>query len=202
MKIGITGGIGSGKSYVCRLLHQRGINVYDCDAAAKRLMHESPTLRQQLTELIGPDTYNAPSSSDDTAGHLNKAAVARFLLASEENAKAVDAIVHPAVTADFEQSGYDWIESAILFEAGIDHIVDRIIIVTAPEEVRINRIMQRDGISEERARQWLCRQWPQEEVLRRAHYEIINDGVTPLQPQTDNILRELGLLTTVPDNQK
>ena len=91
LKIGITGGIGSGKSYVCKLLHARGITVYDCDAAAKRLMRTSPALQQQLCDLIGPDTY-LPD------GTLNKALVARFLLASEQNAKSIDAIVHPAKT--------------------------------------------------------------------------------------------------------
>ena len=72
MKIAITGGIGSGKSYVCQLLTQHGISIYDCDSAAKRLMRTSPVLRQQLTKLIGPDTY-------DAEGQLNKAEVARFL---------------------------------------------------------------------------------------------------------------------------
>ena len=85
MKIAITGGIGSGKSYVCKLLQQRGISIYDCDSAAKRLMRTSVQLRQQLTELMGPDTY-------DSEGRLNKAVVARYLLLSEANAHAIDAI--------------------------------------------------------------------------------------------------------------
>ena len=83
MKTAITGGIGSGKSYVCRLLNKQGIDIYDCDAAAKRLMHSSAELRRQLTQLIGPETYLAD-------GRLNKAVVAAFLLSSEEHAKAVD----------------------------------------------------------------------------------------------------------------
>ena len=97
MKIGITGGIGSGKSYVCKRLAARGIEVYDCDSAAKRLIRTSDSIRRQLTELIGEDAYMG-----DT---LNKAAVARFLLASERNAQAIDRIVHPAVFQDFEESG-------------------------------------------------------------------------------------------------
>ena len=84
MKIGITGGIGSGKSYVCKRLARYGIEVYDCDAAAKRLIRTSPVIRRKLTELIGPDTY--------IDGQLNKAAVAQFLLQSEANAKAIDAM--------------------------------------------------------------------------------------------------------------
>lgn len=183
MKIGITGGIGSGKSYVCKLLAARGIVVYDCDAAAKKLMHGSEMLRSRLTALIGPDTY--------VDGRLNKAVVTQFLLASERNAKAVDAIVHPAVFRDFEESGLLWMESAIMFESGADRLVDRVVVVTAPEEVRIGRIMQRDGISREKALDWIHKQWSQDEVRRRADYEIVNDGQTPLEPQIEQLIKNL-----------
>ena len=176
MKIGITGGIGSGKSYVCRLLSQRGIAVYDCDAAAKRLIRTSPRLRQQLLELIGS---------------LEKADISRFLLASEENQQAVNAIVHPAVFEDFEESGMQWMESAILFESGADKLVDKVVVVTAPEEVRMRRIMKRDSISREKALQWLERQWPQEQVRERADYEIVNDGEADLDAQVEKLLNKL-----------
>jgi dephospho-CoA kinase len=188
MKVGITGGIGSGKSYVCKLLATHGIEVYDCDKAAKRLMRTSPTLRQQLTNLIGPDTYQPD-------GSLNKAEVARFLLASEQNAKAIDALVHPAVFADFLQSGMQWMESAILYESGASKLVDCVIVVTAPEQVRIHRIMQRDQITEEKALEWINRQWPQDEVRRRADYEIINDGQVPLEQQIDHIITSLHIIS-------
>lgn len=180
MKIGITGGIGSGKSYVCQRLIARGYEVYDCDSAAKRLMLTSPEIRQQLTALIGPDTY--------VDHQFNKAAVARFLLASEDNAHAIDAIVHPAVFRDFEASGLKWMESAILFESGAFRLVDKTIIVTAPEELRIQRVMQRDGISREKVLEWMARQLPQEEVRRKADFEIINDGEADLDKQIDELL--------------
>lgn len=183
MKIAITGGIGSGKSYVCKLLQQRGISIYDCDSAAKRLMRTSVQLRQQLTELMGPDTY-------DSKGRLNKAVVARYLLLSEANAHAIDAIVHPAVASDFTSSGNKWMECAILFESGFDRLVDRVIVVTAPQELRLERIMQRDGITREKALEWMGRQWPQEQVVARSHFEIINDG-RPLEPQIENILTQI-----------
>jgi dephospho-CoA kinase len=173
MKTGITGGIGSGKSYVCKLLAQRGIEVYDCDAAAKRLIRTSLHLRQQLKALIGS---------------LDKAAISRFLLASEENQQAVNAIVHPAVFQDFEESGMQWMESAILFESGADKLVDRVVVVTAPEEIRIQRVMQRDSITREKALQWIARQWPQEQVKARADFEIINDGHTDLNSQIERLL--------------
>ena len=176
MKIGITGGIGSGKSYVCRLLERRGIEVYDCDAAAKRLIRSSSRLRRQLHELIGS---------------LEKTDISRFLLASEDNQRAVNAIVHPAVFDDFEKSGMQWMESAILYESGADKLVDRVVVVTAPEEIRIERIMKRDGITREKALQWIARQWPQELVRERADVEIVNDGKAELAPQIDELLKAL-----------
>ena len=182
-RIAITGGIGSGKSYVCRLLQRRGIDVYDCDAAAKRLMRCSPDLRQQLTQLIGPDTY--------IDGQLNKAAVVQFLLSSDDHAHAIDAIVHPAVATDFIQSGKQWMECAILYESGFDRLVDKVIVVTAPDSIRLQRIMQRDGIPELKARQWIERQWPQEQVRRLADYEIVNDGLLPLIPQIERIFTNI-----------
>ena len=183
MKIGITGGIGSGKSYVCQRLIARGYEVYDCDSAAKRLMRTSSDIRQQLTALIGPDTY-----LEGREYTLNKAAVAKFLLVSEDNAKAVDAIVHPAVFRDFEASGMKWMESAILYESGAYRLVDKTIVVTAPEEVRIQRVMQRDGISREKVLEWMARQLPQEEVRRRADFEIVNDGEADIDKQIEEII--------------
>lgn len=176
MKIGITGGIGSGKSYVCRQLERHGISVYDCDAAAKRLIRTSPTLQQQIVALVGS---------------LDKAAMSRFLLASESNQQAMNAIIHPAVFRDFEASGLEWMESAILFESGACQLVDRIIAVTAPLEVRIQRVMERDGITREKVLQWMDRQWPQDEVKARADYEIVNDGQADIDRQIERLLHSL-----------
>lgn len=176
MKIGITGGIGSGKSYVCKRLEKHGITVYDCDAAAKRLIRTSPALQQQIIRLVGS---------------LDKAAMSRFLLANEANQQAMNAIVHPAVFCDFEQSGMQWMESAILFESGARQLVDKAVVVTAPQEVRIQRVMQRDGITREKVLQWMTRQWPQEEVIAHADYEIVNDGIQDLDSQIDRILESI-----------
>ena len=192
MKIGLAGGIGSGKSYVAARLLLRGIKVYDCDSAAKRLMRTSTQLREQLTALIGADCYE--SDGDDGANgpcRLNKAAVSRFLLASPTNQQAINAIVHPAVFADFEESGLQWLESGIMFESGANHHVDRVIVVTAPKEVRLQRIMQRDGISREQAQQWIACQWPQSKVRRLADYEIVNDGQQDIDKQLNIILEQL-----------
>ena len=186
MKIGITGGIGSGKSYVCQRLKVRGIEVYDCDSAAKRLIHTSPAIHDALTALIGSDAY--------VDGMLNKAAVARYLLESEANAKAIDHIVHPAVFRDFELSGMQWMESAIIYESGICQLVDYVVVVTAPDEVRIRRVMQRDGITREKVLQWMQRQWPQEEVRRRADFEIVNDGERDLEGQIEEMIKRIEII--------
>ena len=155
MRVAITGGIGSGKSYVCHLLEQHGIRVYDCDAAAKRLMRDSSELRDALRQLVGDEVYEG--------NVLQKPVMARFLLKSEENKQAVNDVVHPAVARDFEQSGYTWLESAILFDSNFDmrtHF-DYIVCVTAPLEVRIRRVMKRDSISRQQALEWIHRQLPQ-----------------------------------------
>ena len=173
MKIGITGGIGSGKSYVCQRLKARGIEVYDCDAAAKRLIRTSTALQQEIIQLVGS---------------LDKAAMSRFLLANEGNQQALNNVIHPAVFRDFEESGMQWMESAILYESGISRLVDLVIVVTAPDEVRIQRVMQRDGITREKVQQWMDRQWPQNEVRCRADYEIVNDGSADIDSQIEAIL--------------
>lgn len=183
MKIGITGGIGSGKSYICRKLAERGIEVYDCDSAAKRLMRSSADIRDALTALIGADAY--------IGQQLNKPVVAKFLLQSDANAKAIDAIVHPAVANDFKQSGCQWMECAIMFESGFNHLVDRVIAVTAPESVRIERIMKRDNITREMAQNWIARQWPQDKVRALSHHEIINDGLQDIDQQIEKIINNL-----------
>ena len=187
MKIGITGGIGSGKSYICRLLEQRGYTVYDCDSAAKRLIRSSPFIRRRLTALIGPETY-----FKETGEYIpNKKAVAEFLLKSEENARAIDRIVHPAVFRDFIESGMEWMESAIIYESGIYRLVDRVIVVTAPKELRIQRVIARDEISREKVLEWMSHQLPQEEVRQRADFEIVNDGQADINRQLDEILGKI-----------
>lgn len=183
-RVAITGGIGSGKSYVCALLKKRGIEVYDCDAGAKRVLATSPDVRRRMIELIGGDAY----TSD---GKLNKAAVAQFLLASDDNKRAINAIVHPAVMDDFMASGLMWMESAILFESGCDRYVDKVVAVTAPVDVRIERIMHRDGITCEKAKEWIDCQMSQEEISQRSDFEIINDGRQNVERQIEDIINNI-----------
>ncbi len=181
MKIGIAGGIGSGKSYVSQKIRDYGYEVYDCDNAAKRLINTSSDIRQKLTALIGPDTYTAE-------GLLNKRIVADFLLASEANGRAINDIVHPAVFNDFEESGMLFMESAIMYESGIYKLVDRVLAVVAPKEVRIQRVMARDNISREKVLEWMDRQMPQKELIHKADYVIVNDGQAEIDKQLKKII--------------
>ncbi len=185
MKIAITGGIGSGKSHVSGLLHKRGIEVYDCDNAAKELMRTSPPLQRSLSALIGKDIFKN--------GILQKKEIATFLLKQKCNKKILEDIVHPAVAADFLSSGKDWLESAILFESGFNLRVnfDYVVCVAAPEIVRVQRIMQRDNIDEEKAKQWIACQLAQEQMAEQSDFTIINDGKQDLEKQINNILDKL-----------
>lgn len=185
MRIAITGGIGSGKSYVCQLLLKHGINVYDCDEAAKKLMQTSSSLQNQLKQLVGNDVC--------INNVLQKPVLAKFLLTSEENKQAVNNIVHPAVAFDYLSSGYEWLESAILFESGFYRRVnfDKVICITSPLSIRVLRVMQRDHISEEKALEWIHLQQSQEEMLSRSDYEIVNDGKENLEKQVNIMLNKI-----------
>ena len=186
--IAITGGIGSGKSFVCDILRRRGFGVYDCDAAAKRLMATDKDLQRELSQLVGNGVYSN--------GVLQKSVLAQFILESEDNKQAVNHIVHPAVAADYLSSGCQWLESAILFDANFDQRVTFDIIsgVVAPDEVRTERIMTRDGISREQALQWIGCQMPQETVARRCDYIISNGTGDDVEAQVEDICMKLNIV--------
>lgn len=162
--IGLTGGIGSGKSVVSRILRALGIPVYDCDSQAKRLTLSSPVIQTQLISLLGPEVYQ------DEGRQLNKKRMADFLFQSAENAQKLNHIIHPVVRHDFElwaelkkAQGYHCaaIESAILYESGFHTLASEIWIITASEETRARRISERDSM-------------PPEEALRRIDFQRQN----------------------------
>ena len=186
MKIAITGGIGSGKSYVCRILEKHGIRVYDCDAGAKRLMRQDADLQAGLKKLVGEEVYSAD-------GILQKPVLAQFILTGEANKQAVNDVVHPAVARDFEKSDCSWLESAILFDSGFyrrTHF-DFVVCVTAPEEVRIQRVMARDHIDRSRTLEWIRAQMSQAEVAARCDFEIVNDGKADVARQVNLLLERV-----------
>ena len=171
-KVGITGGIGSGKSSVCSLLAAYGVAVYDSDSAAKRLMAENEELRQRLMEAFGAECY--------TDGVLNRAYLASRVFGNDEQLKLLNSIVHPAVKADFEAwaeqqtSPYVVLESAILFESGFDAVVDTTLAVIAPMEERIRRTMERDGVDREAVLSRISHQMSDDELHSRATRTMVN----------------------------
>lgn len=173
------------------MLRQRGIEVYDCDAAAKRLMATSLKLKEALCRLVGDDVYKE--------GRLQKAVMAKFLLESLAHKQAVNDIVHPAVAEDFQQSGLDWMECAIYFDSGFNLRVnmDLAVCVVAPLEVRVERIMKRDSLTREKALEWVNKQMSQEDVMARSDYRIVNDGKMELEPQIDRMLGYIGSLPII-----
>lgn len=190
MRIGITGGIGSGKTYICMRLKAMGFPVYNCDESAKRLMHDDPALRRQLCELIGSDAY-----TDE--GELNKPVIASYLFQSEDHAAAVNAIVHPAVKADFlrwaeqQTAPHCFMESAILFESGFQQIVDKTVVVYADEQTRIRRTTLRDDTTAHQVQARMALQMPADQARRLADYTLYNHADSSTEDEIEKLMRWL-----------
>lgn len=134
--IGITGGIGSGKSTIAHELAQRGYTVYDCDREAKRIITENPEVRKAIIDLLGEEAF--------AGGTYNTAYVAQRVFENSSLREALNAIVHPAVEQDILKRQPDFIESAILYESGLDKLCEKVIVVDAPEAIRIARTLNRN----------------------------------------------------------
>lgn len=186
IKIGITGGIGSGKSVVASLLHLYGIPVYVADIESKKLTATSPIIKEKLTALFGNELY--------TEDGLNKKLLASHIFGNPECLKRVNAIIHPEVNRHFlawtesQPEGLCAIESAILFESGFDKVVDTSLMVYAPLDIRIERAMQRDNASHDEIANRIKNQLPDKDKKRRSDYVIYNDGRLPLLPQVDKFV--------------
>lgn len=186
-----TGGIGSGKSVVVRLFQALDIPSYDCDRAAKELYDRDPQLLAEVAALCGEEVL-------DAEGRLDRAALARKIFGDAALLAALEDRVHPAVIRDFEkwkeeqESALVVIESAILLEkprfAGL---MDYTVVVTAPEAVRITRVMRRDGLSEAQVRQRMAAQWSDEARLARADFVLENDNRQALLPAVLEIIDKI-----------
>ena len=182
MKIGITGGIGSGKSYVARIFKALGVPFYDADLEAKLLMNTDSLVRKGLIDTFGAAVY-------DSKGQLDRPYLADIVFADKAKLKLLNEIVHPRVIqhaadwADRQVGPYSLKEAALLFESGSYKQLDKTILVTAPEELRIERVMKRDGIIREQVLQRMEKQLPDAEKRKLADYILINDGREPLLPQ-------------------
>lgn len=187
IKIGITGGIGSGKSVVSRLLEIMGVPVYISDIESKRLTRTDEYILRELSTLVGEEIL--------VDGELNRSLLATYLFSHPDHTLAVNAIIHPRVKDDFRK----WascrhahkivgIESAILVEAGFKEEVDFVVMVYAPLQVRVERTVLRDGALREQVMRRIESQMNDEEKREHADLVVVNDGETPLIPQVLNLI--------------
>jgi len=188
LRIGLSGGIGSGKSTVAGILAKMGYPVFYSDQEAKRLYDENPVLQKQLVDLFGPAIYRD--------GQLNKAFLAQQLFSNAELKAQVTALVHPLVRKAFEvwaqQQASDLVfnEAAILFETGAYKDFDATVLVTARIETIIERVQKRDLISREAVLQRIANQWPDSKKMNLTPYIITNDG-QPLLQQIEDVISKL-----------
>ena len=184
-KVGITGGIGSGKSTVCRLFAARGVAVYDCDAAAKRLMAEDDALKGAIVARFGEACY--------CDGVLNRSYLAEQIFGSDEAREALNGLVHPAVIADFErwaeeQAGeYVVLESAILFEAGLEKHLDCVVAILAPKPLRLERAMKRDDAQREQIEARMATQLDDDTLCAKADVSLVNIFEEELEQQVQEL---------------
>lgn len=187
MIIGITGGIGSGKTTLANGLRSKGFLVYDSDKEARRLQNENVALRQKLMDEFGSDIYNENG--------LNRSKLGEIVFRDKKKLHRLNQIVHPAVMQHVESWVREnntqkllFIESAILFESGFDALVDKVILVTANEELRINRVVERDAISPEEVKKRISNQASDDKKLSKADIVIRTDIDEPLDVQINEIL--------------
>ena len=188
-KVGLTGGIGSGKSTVAELLNIRCVAVYDSDSRAKELMNGNEVLREALIAAFGAECY--------TDAGLNRAWLAERVFGNKAELERLNAIVHPAVMRDFaewaevQEGDYVVLESAILLEAGLEEYVDVVVAVMAPKDIRLERAMQRDGASREQIEERMRNQMSDDERTDRAKYAVVNIDIEELEEDVEQLHRRL-----------
>ena len=185
-RIGITGGIGAGKSLVAEIIKAMGYPVYNSDERAKELTESNPKIKEGLIHLFGEEIYQN--------GTLNKFALAQAIFSNESLREKVNALIHPIVREDFnlwalaQNNSLVFNESAILFETGSFKNFDAIILVYAPTELRIKRIMKRDNCSENEVLKRMNSQFSDEEKFQYTELRILNDEKKPLLTQVEQII--------------
>ncbi len=191
LKIGLTGGIGSGKSTVARIFSTFNVPIYFADSEAKKIFQKNESVREKMRQFFGNDIF---LSSQE----INKTKLSEIIFNDKTALQQVNNIVHPAVLEDFENwtknfetKKYVIIEAAILFESGIYKYVDKIIAVSAPEFLRIERVKLRDNVSEQQVRQRIENQWNENEKIKLSHFVIFNDEKSLVIPQVLEIHKML-----------
>lgn len=190
-RVGITGNIGSGKSYVCKMFERLGIPVFYSDDETKKL-YLIPSVKEQIIKRFGEEVY-----FED--GTLNRKLLSYHLFKNEEAMKFIESVLYPALNQHFDEwceqqtSPYVLYESAILFEKNYGKYFDKIIFVSAPEDTRLQRVMKRDDCTEENVRSRMRLQMSEETKLSKADFVIYNDGNKALEPQVETINKQLSV---------
>ncbi len=186
LKIGITGGIGSGKTTVCRMFEVLGIPVYYADDRAKWLMNNLPELQAAIKDTFGAEAYNEQG--------LNRAHLAKIVFNDKKRLKELEALVHPQVFKDgaawYEQhqkAPYTLRENALMFETGSYKAMDKTVTVFAPRDLRIQRVMARDNTTKEAIEARIDKQMPEDEKLKLADFVVNNDNQSSLIKQVYNL---------------
>ena len=189
LRLGITGGIGSGKSVVCPVFQTLGIPVFNADDAAKWLMENDAELVDSIKNLLGDDVYDN--------GHLNRTKISSIVFADKNKLLELNQIVHPATRQyaktwfESQTAPYTIKEAALFFESGTNNDVDIMLGVCAPEEIRISRTMKRSSLSREQVLAIISKQMDEQEKMNRCHYIICNDDIVPIIPQVLHIHQEI-----------
>ncbi len=188
--VGLTGGIGAGKSLVASIFEELGYKVFHSDKVAKELMHSDPDVKKAIIALLGDSAYRS--------GSLDRAYVARRIFDDKDLRDKVNQIVHPAARSAFNKfidqsdgASIVFNEAAILFETGAYKNFDKVILVSAPEDLRIDRIIKRDGSSKDEIQKRISAQWDDRKKSELADFVIVNDEKQPLLTQIEVVLTEL-----------
>ena len=194
LKIGITGGIGSGKTTVCRIFELIGAPVYYADDASKNLLLRDEEIKKKIVAVFGKDVL-------DETEQVSRKKIATLVFGNPGQLAKINSIMHPAVALDFERwmkahAAYTYVikEAAILFESGTDKQLDKVITVTAPEELRISRVIKRDNATEEEVRRRMRMQLSDEEKIKRSAYTLVNDEQQLVIPQVLELHRTFSSL--------
>ncbi len=190
LKVGLTGNIGSGKTLVCQIFESLGVSVFYADKIALEL-YDNSEIRNLVKQVFGDDVY-------DSKGKLIRQKLASLVFHNEQALRKINGIIHPGVVTEYlkwldkrADEDYTVHEAAILFESGLEHEFDHIIMVSAPEEVRLQRVLDRDGVDENEVKARMKNQWPEEKKVGKADFVIINDGKQFLIPQILKIHNQL-----------
>ena len=187
-KIGLTGNIGSGKTTVGKIFETLGVPIFNADGEAKKLMSVNP-LKNQLIETFGQAVFQE--------GHLNKKYLSTIIFNEPDKRRLINQLVHPQVQFHFEKwcqnqnSSYIIKEAAILFESGTYKSLDAIICVTCPEAIRIERLLQRDGLTLSQIQQRIHSQWEEKNIIEKSDYILDNSGNQLIIPQVLNLHQKL-----------